>query len=899
MAKSLRVNLIVNDDGQVVIKDFAKKTSQAFQETKTHADDLGKSILATATGFAAWETAKKIAGNLSDEIKSLTINVVNQGDRYNALSQQIGIAVEKLSGYSYLAKTSQSSIEALSVGIGWLSKHMLDAARGGEASQKIFKTLGLSATDSTGKLKSTDEMLKEIATKFSEMPDGAKKTGAAIELLGRTGRELVPALNEGGSAIEKYIKLGQELNGWTKEEAKLADKLSDNFVTLTSRMEGYKTKAGKELMPVMNAVVEVTDEWLAANKDLITMGLGKIPTLIQDYVIPSIFTLMKLMHESKTGLTEIWDIANIGWLNIQKLGNRTLGGKVKNQGDEDILNEMIKERKTALDKDILNEKDYQVKLAGLQDLIISKTIETQNKRKAVTIKTSDDIVVSDEKLTKKDEEELKQRAKNALDYFKMMQKNYDDMKKRIEKDIETTGKLYEQLYHDTGEYSDEYFEFESEKIELQRKQYKELTGDKNLADKWAANEYKKLEKEKTMASNNFFGGMKEGYNDLKAHQYTFAQAGYDTFKGMTDNMGSAFSSFGRGIKDGEGGFESMKNAASEFKEAMINMWIDMVAKMIAQWMMLQAATALGFGGSSFASGLGGGAMGGIGSAAGSGLGSLLGGGAAAGGVAGLSSALGGSAAASAGGATMIGETAYMANVPTTGAAAGAGVASTAAVLAPLAMAAVILYLHTSKTKAPGVTPPEALARLGYPDEYVMDWTKRYASSGAGLPGGVWSAGKARLDLWPTAQSMGAISTKSYDSTELNDELIRARRKSENQSLSDAELIKKLGFYQTGGISRPIYSRVLHDQGGYINSSTGLYADPTHRWISVTPGEAVLSPSTTARVGGETGVNRLNAGASSGTTIINNIYTNAIFSNEQDLLAYIDKGLHKLHRREYS
>lgn len=61
--------------------------------------------------------------------------------------------------------------------------------------------MGIKVQDANGNLKSSDQLLKEVAGKFAGYQDGAAKAALAQELFGRSGAELMPLLNAGAEGI--------------------------------------------------------------------------------------------------------------------------------------------------------------------------------------------------------------------------------------------------------------------------------------------------------------------------------------------------------------------------------------------------------------------------------------------------------------------------------------------------------------------------------------------------------------------------------------------------------------------------------------------------------------------------------------------------------------------------
>ena len=113
-------------------------------------------------------------------------------DSLDDISEKTGITVEKLSELRFAGEAVGTKFEDLQTGIRKLSKLMAEAAGGNKEAVAVFDALGVSATDSAGKLRDTGTVLEDIASKFSGYTDGAGKAALAQEVFGKSCR---PACN--------------------------------------------------------------------------------------------------------------------------------------------------------------------------------------------------------------------------------------------------------------------------------------------------------------------------------------------------------------------------------------------------------------------------------------------------------------------------------------------------------------------------------------------------------------------------------------------------------------------------------------------------------------------------------------------------------------------------------
>lgn len=181
---------------------------------------------------------KEIADRISGTIKALGAvfvasmsamgyavkGAINEAAELGKMAQTIGVTTEALSGLKFAGEQTGVAFGDLSKGLQVLSKNMAAVAGGGSGpAAQTLEALGISVRDASGALRSSDAVLRDVATRFQGMQDGAGKAALAMALFGDEGLRLVPLLNQGASglaAMEAEAKrLGITVDGNTAAAA--------------------------------------------------------------------------------------------------------------------------------------------------------------------------------------------------------------------------------------------------------------------------------------------------------------------------------------------------------------------------------------------------------------------------------------------------------------------------------------------------------------------------------------------------------------------------------------------------------------------------------------------------------------------------------------------------------
>lgn len=194
---------------------------------------------------------------------------IDAADEMSKAAAKFGIPIEELSRLKYAADLSDVSLEGLGTSVGKLSKNMVSAATGAGPMAEAFRAAGIAVTNADGSLRSSSEVLSDLSDKFASMPDGAEKTALAMQLMGRSGAEMIPLLNGGSAALKQ---MGEEAGTFgqvfTAEMGTNAEAFNDNLTRLGGAFGNLSARLTSELLPYL---AQFTD-WLVASSPRIIEG---------------------------------------------------------------------------------------------------------------------------------------------------------------------------------------------------------------------------------------------------------------------------------------------------------------------------------------------------------------------------------------------------------------------------------------------------------------------------------------------------------------------------------------------------------------------------------------------------------------------------------------------------
>lgn len=224
--------ITAEDRGSAVVGDFANNTRKA--------------TTAIAAGMAA------AGAGLILYTKSAVDYTVQLTKSTKELSHEAGLTAENASALLYVTQRMGITAQQTTQFFGLFSKRIAETASAADYSKTALGALGVQVKDAQGYTRGFNDILLDTADVFASMPDGAQKTAQALEIFGRSGKDLLPVLNLGSQGI-KDLEAQAEKLGLTLTTANVASvtKYIQATKNLTDAQNSLKIQIGQLTAPVL------------------------------------------------------------------------------------------------------------------------------------------------------------------------------------------------------------------------------------------------------------------------------------------------------------------------------------------------------------------------------------------------------------------------------------------------------------------------------------------------------------------------------------------------------------------------------------------------------------------------------------------------------------------------
>jgi hypothetical protein len=175
------------------------------------------------------------------------------------MAEITGDTASNLSTLAGAAAASGTSMESISSAMNKMNKELNNSGGATSNAAKGLTALGLSYEDFI-KLNPAERM-KALAEAFAQFKDGPEKSAVAMAIMGKSGAELIPFLNDLNEGIGVNNKL-------TNEQVAAADELSKRWAILKRQSAASAESMAGELAPAFLEILGITQDLIKFFKDL-------------------------------------------------------------------------------------------------------------------------------------------------------------------------------------------------------------------------------------------------------------------------------------------------------------------------------------------------------------------------------------------------------------------------------------------------------------------------------------------------------------------------------------------------------------------------------------------------------------------------------------------------------
>lgn len=262
------------------VEDQSKKTEGGVKKIGTAAKE-------TAAGV---ETLTRTMGSLlaliggTMAIKAFVTDFISANAELYRFSQNLGLSVSTISAWGNASEELGGSAKGLQGTMDMLSKSQTELRLTGQSSLiPYFAALGVSMATVTGQARPVDEILLDLAERFSHMD---RTTANNMGRMMGIDQGTMNLLLQGRKELELTISRQKESTAVTKAQAEAAQKLQTQIVDIKQKFVAFGNSLMVAAAPALEHLADLflrLGDWILDNKQLVTdfltvlaVGLGAV-----------------------------------------------------------------------------------------------------------------------------------------------------------------------------------------------------------------------------------------------------------------------------------------------------------------------------------------------------------------------------------------------------------------------------------------------------------------------------------------------------------------------------------------------------------------------------------------------------------------------------------------------
>lgn len=264
-----------------------RKSVVDTQKADVSMQGLLKTVNASIKGFAAFTGLLLGASGLS----KLALDAAKANRELDTTAKNLGMARKELSAWQGAAEMAGESANGMSGYMKTLSGDMQSLIMMGDTSVlPYFNALGVSLLDSTGKARKLDDVMLDLADRFSTMD-----RQQAYTLAQQMGIDdgTFNTLSRGRAEMERMLEIQRDMYHSSEADIENSRKLAEARAVLNARWESLKLMIGNALIPVLTTLTEIVSGFVGflVKHEYVTKGvfLG-IATAIGVFLVPMLVT---------------------------------------------------------------------------------------------------------------------------------------------------------------------------------------------------------------------------------------------------------------------------------------------------------------------------------------------------------------------------------------------------------------------------------------------------------------------------------------------------------------------------------------------------------------------------------------------------------------------------------
>jgi hypothetical protein len=238
------------------------KTKRAFNSVKKSVSGLNSSVLSLKGALGGIGLAMGARAFVNFAKESL-----NTADALGKTADRLGLTTTALQTYRFAAEQSGMSTQTFEMAMQRFTRRASEAAVGTGEAKGALEQLGVALHDSSGKVRTSENMLNDVADALAKIPDQGERVRLAFKLFDSEGVKMVNMLQGGSAGLIDIRDQLEKTSGVLSEQfIRDSEEANDAMNKLSKTINVNMMQALSDLGPALTTASAGLQALLISNK---------------------------------------------------------------------------------------------------------------------------------------------------------------------------------------------------------------------------------------------------------------------------------------------------------------------------------------------------------------------------------------------------------------------------------------------------------------------------------------------------------------------------------------------------------------------------------------------------------------------------------------------------------
>ena len=267
------------DENKEDIKDVGDETEKAGKKASVFGDVLKANLTSDAIKKGL-EMLKDALKGIGEAFKEISIGSAAYADDISTMATVTGLSAKSLQEFTYMSELVDTDVSTITGSLTKLTRTMSSAKDGSKTATSAFEELGVAFKNSDGSLRNNEEVFYDVIEALGNMSNETERDALAMEIFGKSAKELNPLIAAGKDGMEAFRKEAEEL-GYvlSDEQLEALTNVDDAYQRWQRTIEMVKNTIGVALAPAMESLLTTAKEWVTGiDWSAVGEALGEVMT---------------------------------------------------------------------------------------------------------------------------------------------------------------------------------------------------------------------------------------------------------------------------------------------------------------------------------------------------------------------------------------------------------------------------------------------------------------------------------------------------------------------------------------------------------------------------------------------------------------------------------------------